>query len=327
MEQASPAPRLQRDDSQYDIQVLISASMPDASLRALFAQAAAYGPEKVRFVLRGFKPKKVAQTIAYFRRFFPDPAQDYVIIEVDPPMFRALGVKSVPAFLVKDEQGRWWETRGDMSLTQAQAHVRKLGAPLLAGPLYPIDEPDLIDLLQAEAAKFDWAAYQGRIEQSLLSGEVDPGVSLPRAQRDRRFEHTPSVLIPEDMVAEGAQGEPIVLARQGQSINPLQHQPIGKSILVIDASDPKQLRWAKDLIGQPASEGACAYDVFFVGRVSIYSVGELLQPCRAWPLWPAFAQGFGVRATPSVLQQSGDRFVITEVDLSRRNPSRATRSP
>lgn len=322
--QQSGAPLARRDFDAYDVQVLISASMPAASLRALFAQAADYGPQKVRFVLRGFRPKKLGQTIAYFRQYFPDPAQDFVIIEVDPPMFRALGVQSVPAFFVKDERGQWWETRGDMSLSAARDHVRRPGAELVAGPLYPIDEPDLIDLLAAEARQFDWAAYQAQIEQAIESGMIDSGVRLPLAARDAQRYHTPAVPLLQDMVAEDEQGRHVVLAREGQTINPLQYQTMGKTIVVLDAGSPAQIAWARRLVrgnrggSHAAAADGCVYDVFFVGKASLYDMREAFAPCQTWPLWQPFAQGFGVRATPSIIEQQGERFMIREVDVSRK---------
>lgn len=296
----------------FDVQVLISASMPDASLRALFAQANAYGPEKVRFVIRGFEPKKLAQTIAYFRRFFPDPAQDFVIMEVDPNTFRTVGAKSVPIFLVKHKPGQWWETHGEISLRGAMEYVKNNKNKLVAGPLYPIQEPDVLEILQAEMKKDKWSSVKARLEQQASNPVVQSQHNLPFARKSQRTLHTPAVALVEDVaVPDPNTGKEITLAKAGQWINPLESTQNPKTILVISAEDERQLRWAEYQIKHSPS----SYDIFFVGKAELAKLANRFKPAPVWPLWNVFAEGFGVKAVPSKIKQKGTQFIIDEFNV------------
>lgn len=306
---SSPAPSF----DQYDIQVLISASMPDASLRALFAQAEAYGADKVRFVIRGFEPKQLAKTISHFRRFFPDPAKDFVIVEIDPNTFRAVGAQSVPVYLVKNDQKQWWEARGELSLTGAMNYVRNPNNKLVAGPLYPVKEPDMLALLENEGRKENWAGVQRRMEQQAMNPVIESQASLPLGGRNQSRTFTPTVPLPEDVVASDPRtGGPVVLARAGQGVNPLAHSKIDKTIMVIAAGDERQLRWAKKLIDKEPKR----YDVFFVGKADLREIAARLSPASVFPLYEVFKQGFGVQSTPSILRQQGQSFGIQEFNAA-----------
>lgn len=298
---------MQRPDvDQYDVQVLISASMPAATLRALFAQAKAYGPEKVRFVIRGFERKRLGDTIRTFRSFLPDPYENSVILDVDPTVFRAVHAKSVPIFLVREGK-QWWEVHGEISLTGAIEYVKDRTNPLVAGPLYPIQEPDMISLIEEEGRKVPWEELEAHLARKAQNPEITTQVQLPEADRTYTKQFTPQLAILEDIVVPNPNtGQSIVLARKGQTVNPLQHTNFPNKILVIDATKPHQIAFAKKIL-----EKYDNVDIFFTGQnVKLRDVYTTFPDRMVFPLWKAYQEGFGVTHTPSLIQQAKEHFAI-----------------
>jgi conjugal transfer pilus assembly protein TraW len=303
------------------LQVFISLGMPEASLRAYFSQAKAIGPDKVRFMLRGFHPKQVALTIARLRALFPEPLDDDFIIDVDPPAFQEMKVTTVPVILVRvgeEKEDRWLRLDGERSLTGALdvAKNPSTAIRLKSAPLYPIEEPDTLALIEEIVRREDWASRQSRIQDQIQRLEVS-GHALPKAQQSRQRWHEPRVEIPEDVEVNG-----IVLARAGQTINPLQYQPLDATILVIDGKDPLHLRWASKKLQDLKREGRAA-DVFVSaqGRLSMEPIVRRLKDASGvYQIFPALADAFGVQAVPAIIEPHETRLWVREYaaqDLAR----------
>lgn len=298
---------MQRPDvAQYDVQVLISASMPAATLRALFAQAKAYGPEKVRFVIRGFPRKRLGETIRTFRSYLADPNDDSVILDIDPTVFRAVDAKAVPIFLVREGE-QWWEVHGEISLAGAVEYVKDRNNPLVAGPLYPIQEPDMISLIEEEGRKVPWEELEEHLARKAQDPKITTQVQLPEAAHTYTRQFTPQLAILEDILVPNPNtGQSIVLARKGQTVNPLQHTNFSNKILVIDATKPHQIDFAKKILEKHEN-----VDIFFTGQdVKLSNVYAIFPNHMVFPLWQAYRDGFGVSHTPSLITQVQDHFVI-----------------
>ena len=308
--QLPPAPHYDLDV--FSVQVFISLGMPEASLRALFAQALAYGPEKVRFVIRGFEPKQLGATLLKLRSMLPRPLDDEVVIDVDPNSFRAAGVEYVPAFFVKDpaNKGMWREVRGDMSIMAAVEYVKDMNRPLVGGPLYSIQEPDLIELLQNMAKSDQYLRKRlDQVRQEAQDPTFTAQSRLPLAPRTMTRLHRPAVPFVEDVEVNGQ-----VLARAGQTINPLEYKPFDIDVLVIAADNPSHVRWAKMVLDESKRAGR-EVDVMYIGTARISALKQFLAHDRVFPLWPVFAKGFGLEHVPArVMQESGKPvFRIEEI--------------
>lgn len=289
-----------------EIVVLISASMPAGSLRALFAQARAYGPEKVRFAVRGFEPRKLGHTIATFRALFPDPSIEHVLIDVDPNVFRQVEAQAVPVFLVKDGEA-WFESRGEISLFGAVENVRKRG-PIQIGPMYEISEPDVLDVIQKEGAKLDWAGIQARLADKALRGDVKAQVTLPAVGVTATARHAPRVALQRDVVVV-EQGQYKVLASAGTGVNPLAHSKFDRVVVVIDGQDPAQVALAKAWVER---HGERAVDVFFAGSAEVPQLQRAIG-AAVYPLYQWMAEAFGVEAVPALIRPDGQELVIQYV--------------
>lgn len=308
-------------EQDFDMQVFISAGMPEGVLRQLFKQALARDPKRIRFVVRGFEPQKVGALLSKLRSLLPDPYTDDVIVEVDPNAFRAYAVDAVPVYLVKDkEKSKWFEIRGTASLELAQEFVRR-GGSYNAGDLYPIAEPDILAVIEERARKYDWEPAMKRA-QARAAQNLRPTFDLPTSSRNATAYFTPSFTAPHDITSPGQQGKgEVVLARGGQTFALLDYTRLQVPVLVFDATDPRQVRMVRRWIERPEYKGA---DLFVVGsgapaRDSKTTVTSDLQQSLRRPVFPMprrLAERFGVDAVPAIVEQEGQRLRIRYFDAA-----------
>lgn len=308
-------------EQDFDMQVFISAGMPEGVLRQLFKQALARDPKRIRFVVRGFEPQKVGALLSKLRRLLPDPYSDDVIVEVDPNAFRAYAVDAVPVYLVKDkEKSKWFEIRGTASLELAQEFAHR-GGSYNAGDLYPIAEPDILAVIEERARKYDWEPAMKRA-QARAAQNLRPTFDLPTSSRNATAYFTPSFTAPHDITSPGQQGKgEVVLARGGQTFALLDYTRLQVPVLVFDATDPRQVRMVRRWIERPEYKGA---DLFVVGsgapaRDSKTTVTSDLQQSLRRPVFPMprrLAERFGVDAVPAIVEQEGQRLRIRYFDAA-----------
>lgn len=306
----------QNEDAGYlfDMQVFISAGMPEGVLRHLFKQALDYPPGRIRFVVRGFEPQKLGALIGRLRKLFPNPEQDQIVVEIDPNAFRHYGVEAVPVFLVKN-QNKWYEVRGAISLAGAKENVRKKG-PLVMGEMYDIAEPDVLAIIEDRARNFDWKPVLDRA-QKRATAKLAPSFDLPTVTKNEVVSFVPSFTVPQDIVIPVYNGAPEkVVAKAGQRFNVLDFTRLQAPIIVIDATDKRQVRMVKEWIAGPYRNA----DIFVVGS-SIHTKDKPAQVALAEdlmrPVYPWFGRmtdRFGVRAVPAVVEQSGDHLKINYVE-------------
>lgn len=305
----------------YEMQVFISAGMPEGVLRHLFAQAMQFPQGKVRFVLRGFTPQQLGPLVSKLRGLFPDPYSDHIALEVDPNAFRTYKVEAVPVFLVK-EQSKWFEVQGAQSLDAAKENVRNRSRKVV-GELYAIAEPDILAVIEDRAKKFDWAPVLARA-QARMANNLKPGFDLPTANRTDTRYFTPTFTVPHDITApsQAGQGE-TVLARGGQSFNLLDHTRLQVPVIVFDASDTRQVKMVRSWLMRPEYKDA---DLFVIGsdltsRNAKTPLTTELGNAFKRPVYPWLAklsERMGVDSVPSIVVQDGNRLRISSFDPENR---------
>lgn len=313
LKQATPVGEQDDVAKLYDMQVFISAGMPEGVLRHLFSQAMEFPAGRVRFVVRGFTPQKLGALIGKLRSLFPDQDSDHIVIEVDPNAFRAYAVDAVPVYLVKEGQ-KWFEVKGAQSLLAARENVAKRSKRVM-GELYAIAEPDMLSVIEERTKNFDWQPVVARAQERAMRN-LKPGFDLPTATRDTTTFFTPTFKVPHDIEAPTKDGKSTeLLAKAGQEINLLQHTRLQVPVIVFDPSDKRQARMVKRWISQPEFANA---DLFVVG-FNLQSIDaktpvtvEIAQAYKR-PIYPWLAklnERMGVESVPSIVQQDGQRLRI-----------------
>lgn len=296
----------------FDMQVFISAGMPDGVLRSLFRQSLDEGGKRVRFVVRGFEPQKVGELVHKLRMHLPDPYKDEVLVEVDPNAFRAYGVTSVPVYLVKNKD-KWFSVRGAVSLDGARAIARK-GGNYKSGESYAVAEPDILSVIEDRAKKYDWEGAFARA-RTRAAQNIKPSFDLPTVVQDSTDYFVPTFTVPEDVTGPGPNGKgSVVLAKAGQTFNLLQHTRLQVPVIAIDAGDERQIQLVSAWLKRPEYRSA---DVFIVGSMPGAPTGsvvmeELVKKFNrpVFPLVKRLGDRFGLQAVPAIVEQEGERLRI-----------------
>lgn len=122
------------------------------------------------------------------------------------------------------------------------------------GPVWPIDEPDLLSELLAKARHKqedgEAAALAHRLnERAETYAAAPPSLHLPRAAHDGARTFDPTITMPEDI--RDAQGR--VLIAVGTRVNPLKTFAFDETLLFVDGADPDQVAWLRHrLAREPA---------------------------------------------------------------------------
>lgn len=295
--------------------VFISEGIPDGVLRHLFKQAFDEPQGTIRFVLRGFEPQKLGALIRRLRSLFPDPTADHIIIDIDPQLYRTYHVEAVPVYLVKEDDDRWYEVQGAISLDGAREAVRKR-SHLVMGELYSIREPDILSVIEARARDYDWGAAMKRA-QYRMANRLSPSFDLPTVTRSTVEYFEPTFTVPHDIKVPSEDGiNDRLLVKSGTRIRILDHTTLDVPIIVFDPSDKRQVK----LVHHWVSNDYKNADLFVVGAgqgigenpLSIAVLKGLKRPTYPWI--GRMTDRFGVRAVPAIVEQEGKYLKIHYVD-------------
>jgi conjugal transfer pilus assembly protein TraW len=225
--------------------VFISLGMPEESLRSLIEQGE--DRPEVMFVLRGWTPstgiKDIFQAIRGLIR-----EDRSVNIVINPILFRGYGIQSVPVILQKSQDNRWYRVRGEISLAGAkQLIAEKKGgrtAPQV-GNLHPIEEPDILDIIENRMKTYDWEGSIRHAKDRMLQS-ISTEIYIPKARESQTVWVDPSIRAGKEISL--SDGRPVVA--RGTPVNPLDHVQLQKRYIFFDPSDSHQIDIVKRWIHQ-----------------------------------------------------------------------------
>ena len=193
------------------------------------------------------------------------------------------------------------------------AHAKDLG---VRGATWAIAEPDLLAQIEArllemersgELVRFEDEARE-RARQRLEEPDPVPGIAPAREERSRLWD--PAITVARDIrTPDGA-----LIAAAGTRVNPLERTALARDLLFVDGRREAEIAWAlahEDESGRPAKI------VLLAGRPL-----DLMRRHRR-PFYfdqaGRLAARFGLRFTPSLVEQAGSRLRITEVPVEERD--------
>ena len=172
------------------------------------------------------------------------------------------------------------------------------------GTTYRITERDALAEIEERARQVDWNKVLDKRKVENYQGPPDKA-SLPRAKRNRSFlvdmAYSTEIDVPD---SKGG-----VLYPKGYTFNPLDYVTYPKTLVVIDGTDPEQVRWFA------ASEYDKRLDVTLLltegnfGTVSKRISRPLFYADRK------MIQRLKLKAVPSFIKQKGRLMEVTEVAL------------
>ena len=196
----------------------------------------------------------------------------------------------------------------------APASAADLG---VRGATWPVAEPELLAQIEARLVEMERSGAPARLEREARANtrrkleEPDPvpGIAPASEERSRLFD--PAITVARDIrTADGA-----LIAAAGTRVNPLERVALARDLLFVDGRREAEIAWA---LVREEENGRPAKIVLLAGRPL-----DLMRQHRR-PFF--FDQGgrlaarFGLRFTPSLVEQAGSRLRITEVPVGDRDP-------
>lgn len=191
-------------------------------------------------------------------------------------------------------------------LTATHAIAEDLG---ILGPVYPIAEPNLLQVIHANLARAQADGRLKRLQEDatrrvrahIESPPAVPGLTPTRTPR--RFHWDPSIAITAPVL--DAEGHTVIAA--GTTVNPLQTVSLSKRLVFLDGRDSAQVRAVESHLKRGEK------------LLPILTSGSPTQLARRWRRLVFFDQGahltgrFGITQIPAVVRQDGLRLRIDEV--------------
>ena len=187
----------------------------------------------------------------------------------------------------------------------ASASAKDLG---VRGTTWPVAEPDLLAQIEARLIEMERSGELARLEDEARDGarrkleEPDPAPGIAPAREERSRLWDPAITVARDIrTADGA-----LIAAAGTRVNPLERVTLARDLLFVDGRRKAEIAWA-------LKHARPSKIVLLAGRPL-----ELMRQHRR-PFF--FDQGgrlaarFGLRFTPSLVEQAGSRLRITEIPV------------
>ena len=187
------------------------------------------------------------------------------------------------------------------------ARAQDLG---VIGPVYPIAEPSLLEVILSKLREAEATGVLARIQRE-TQANVKRGIEQPapveritKTIKARSFYYDPSIVVPYAITdAEGK-----VIVTPGTRVNPLDTVSLSKALLFIDARDSAQVGRARKIIDERG------------GKVKvILTGGSYLDLMRRWkhPVFydqqGALTEKLGIRHVPALVSQEGKKLKIEEI--------------
>lgn len=178
------------------------------------------------------------------------------------------------------------------------------------GPLYPVQEPDLLELIEKRLREKERTGELARLEREMTERarrkieNPEPVKGLARTAAPRTFYYDPTYVVEETITDH----EGRIIATPGTRVNPLDYVSLTQHLLFFDARDRAQVT------------KALALHRHYQGRVRlILTGGSFVQFMRKHDIRVYYDQEgrltrhFGIHQVPALVSQDGKRLRIDEL--------------
>lgn len=177
------------------------------------------------------------------------------------------------------------------------------------GQVYPIREPDMLEVIEHRARNFvEDGRYERWKDESIARARRSymepPPAPVQNAERDRDWLFDPSISLPESITDENGQ----VLMAAGTRVNPLDYVALGEPLLFFDGRDPKQVAWA----AMQLSKGS-AKPILTAGPW--IEVSRKLGRQAFFDMSGAMLARLGIEGVPAIVVQEGSALRIREIKV------------
>ncbi len=177
------------------------------------------------------------------------------------------------------------------------------------GETYPIVEPDILAELKKQALRNQ--PTREEIVQRAKTYQPHNLQQLPRAAQDRTFPVDMTYTFKNDVL----DGNGKIIYPRGYTFNPLDYYSFPGGMVVIDGSDPKQIKWFRK---SPYFENHQAR-LLISGGYAYDLVKQFQRP--VFYLTDTIAGRLQLTAVPAVVVQRGKKLQVREVYIDPIDPA------
>ncbi len=181
----------------------------------------------------------------------------------------------------------------------ASGAIKNIG---VVGETYPVVEPDVVAELKEEAVKKNRFGDNAFLER-MKTYQPEDIHHLPRATMDRTFLVDMTYTLDRDLL----DGDGKVIYPKGFTFNPLDYVSFSGGMLLIDGSDPTQLKWFKKTPYVNNHQvrlllsGGYAYELINQLKRSVFYLTDEI------------AERLQLAAVPSLVFQKDDKLEVREI--------------
>lgn len=305
----------------HDTIIFASFSMPEKVLLDIMKEAAR---ENVAVLFRGLHPKDRTITDTALR--LSDICQEADAIGVaalNPVPFQEFKVKVVPTVIRVGKNGTQeiGRVEGNFNLSYFDRELddrikHQEGTNLgRKGQVWEIAERDFTEEIQRRIAQIDWASKVEAAKDRYWKNHAR-SVDLPTSRKHSIRRVDPTVMMTKDVTMPGDPSK--VIVRAGQTMNPLDHVPLTKRMVIFDPTQPRQLTAVKEYLAQQKDgrklvimatrmDGERGWKGYENLTIELNNHVYMLQKEMVGML--------RLRAIPSMITAEGSNLVIEELEI------------
>ena len=300
--------RLAQGPSAY---IFISQSQSDSDIKAALEVASQSG---ATVFLRGILPGSTLDKGALRVQVIANTISPLPNVTIDPRPFQQFEVELVPTVVVATSINNYVKVAGTLSIDYALQRLKdnQSGDIGSRGQTLAILEPDLIEDFKARIGSIDWEAKKrGAAQRMFHSLNI---ISLPRASETATRTVDPTVVLANDIAMPDGK----LIAAAGMRFNPLRAFGMSRQIVVFDATDAKQLAYAKGLADFDLSQNRVTVLITTEvdrdrGIDSFKEISSALRPHRVHFLDDTVRERLDIRVVPTVARSDGTNLILREL--------------
>lgn len=187
------------------------------------------------------------------------------------------------------------------------------------GEVFEISERDIQEIAKERVARIDWERKKEEALNRFWDRQQDHYVSLPLAQESTERIVDPSIVLNRDIY--GADGS--VVFKAGQKFNPFDRMPFTKTVIVFNASMPKEVDAVAKLVKEEQSQNRNVLLLVteFKSSGAFEQIKSMNESWREpiYLLTPELKERFQIRVTPTVVRGDNERKVFKVQEISMVN--------
>lgn len=217
--------------------IFVSFSMSAHEIRQAMLEAQEQGAE-LYFIGMHPSDQHIGDTMKRFRQMMAS-TDTVANVRFHPKAFEEFGITAVPAVL-HAQKGSVGLIHGLMNIDHLKRQMKDTTGFNdfgFHGPTKPVIERNLLEEIQERVAQLDGEALKKQAVDNFWKKR--PFTRLPSASKSEEFYINPTVKVTKDIVNPNGD----VLARAGDTLNPLDTLPAQNTYVLFNARDIQQLQW------------------------------------------------------------------------------------